>query len=273
MNKKTIILGYLLGFLTAVTLMVLVLLLLTKFTVLNKDYVIKTIKNNDYYNQVYNEINEEMELNLLSTGFTNEILADLYTKEEVIEDINVFINNVFLGQLTTLDKSELRYKLNINIDNFFKKTKLTVMNKDELNKFVSDLVDIYKNEVCLYKFTDGVIPQIPRINNIVNIGIIISVCLLIIFTISLIIIKNKLFSSIIISSGLIILFIRLFIFEKIDSDNILIITEDFSKILRLVMNNIKSNLWLISIILIICGLLILLLESMCKQEKKKALKD
>ena len=269
MNKFKIILGYLVGFVSTILLVILVLLLLTKLTVLSKSYTVNTLKDNDYYDRIYKEIGEEMEIHLLSTGFTNEILDNIYTKEEVIEDINLFIDNSYQGKTTSLDKSEVRFKLKINIDNYVKKTSLTVMNKTELDKFVNDIVDIYKNEICLYGYTDSVITKIPKINKLVNIGIIISaitLCILVFILFKFI--KARFISSIIAASGLIILFIRLFIFEKIDSDNILIITEDFSKILRIVMNSVKSNLLLIPIGLITIGLLILIIEVMCKPQKK-----
>lgn len=269
MNKFKIILGYLVGFVSTILLVILVLLLITKTSLLSKNYVVNTLKDNDYYERINKEIREEMEIHLLSTGFTNEILDNIYTKEEVIEDINLFIDNAYQGKKTTLDKSEMRFKIKINIDNYVKKTSLSVMNKNELEKFVNDIVDIYKKEICLYGYTDSVIPKIPKISRLVDttiIRLIVSLCILVFILIKFT--KARFISSITIATGLIILFIRLFIFEKIDSDNILIITEDFSKILRIVMNNLKSNLLLIPIGLITIGLLILIIEVMCKPQKK-----
>ena len=269
MNKKKIIIGYFCGFLTSIFLVLLILLLIAKFTILNKNYVMKAIENNNYYEKIYNEINDEMELQLLSTGFTNEILKDIYKMEEVIDDINLFIKNAYLGKTTILDKSDIRYRIKINIDNYFKQTKLSISNKNELNKFVNDLVNKYVEEICLYGYTDSVITKIPKLSKLVNIGLISSIVILIILCFILIkYTKSKYFSSIIIASGLIILFIRLFIFEKIDIDNILIITEDFSEILRNYLNFFRNTLLSLSIILIIVGGIIIIVESICKPSKK-----
>lgn len=274
MNRIKIILSYIIGFTSATLLVGLVLLLIAKFTVLNKNFVNETLKSNDYYKKINKEINEEMELQLLSSGFTNVILKDIYTKDEVFEDINLFINNAYQGKIIKLDKSNVRYNILVNIDNYFKETKLTIVNKEDLNNFVNDLVLIYENEISLYHFGDGIITKIPKIERIVNICIIIvSILLVSCFLILLLYVKRGIFSSILISSGLIMLFIRLFVFEKIDVDYLLVITEDFSEILRNLLNNFKNISLIISLIMIFIGIFTLLYSSMCKPKKKKLLFD
>ena len=274
MNRIKIVLSYVIGFISATLLVGLILLLIAKFTILNKNYVNRTLEKYDYYEKVNKEINEEMELQLLSSGFTNEILENVYTKDEIFEDINLFIDNAYQGKLIKFDKSNVRQNIEVNIDNYFKKTKLTVINKQDLSNFVSDLVLIYENEIGLYHLADSIVIKISKIEKIVNISIIV-VCILLVscILIFLLYIKTKIFNSILISSGLIILFIRLFVFEKIDVDYLLIITENFSEILRNLLNNFIDISLIISLILIIIGIFTLIYESMCKPKKKKLLFD
>ena len=270
MSKKNILLGYLFGFITSITLILLVLLLICKFTISNKNYLLNILEKNNYYEKINDEIKEEMELHLLSTGFTNEILENVYTKEEVISDIKIFIDNMYDGKVTILDKSNIRFNLNINIDNFFKKTKLSVMNKTELNNFVDDLTNAYKDEIRLYGFIDDALVKFNKINNIINIGTIITLILFIILSFVLIkIVKIKYYGSIIASGGLIILFIRLFIIEKVDVEELLIITENFSIILRNILINLEKITLISSIILIILGIVIAFINSFEKMKKLK----
>ena len=270
MSKKNILLGYIFGFITSLSLVILVLLLICKFTISNKNYLIKILDENNYYEEINKEIKEEMELHLLSTGFTDDILKDVYTKEEVHDDILLFFNNVYAGNKTILDKSNVRYNIKINIDDFFKKTKLTVMNKDELNKFVDDLTNSYKDEIRLYGYADNAISKFKKANKLVDIGIISALILLSILVFILVkFIKIKYYGSIIISSGLIILFIRLFVFERVDVDELLIITENISVIIRIILNNLQNIMLVSAIGMIIFGIIIEICNSVCQMEKNK----
>lgn len=267
MNKRRIILGYILGFVCTLLLSLLVLLLLFRITVSSKKYILSVLERDNYYEKINDEIKEEMNLYLLSSGFTNEIISDIYTKEDVVSDIQMFIDNTYNGKLTTIDTSGILSKVNENIDEFFKKNNLLTVNKTELNEFTRDLVKIYNDEITLYEFTNSMIPKIPKINKIINLGIIISVASLIILSFILIKIKYRYFSANIIASGFIILFIRLFIFEKIDVNELLIITEEFSLELRNVLVTLQSLSLILGIVLILVGIILTIVNSCVNFEK------
>ena len=70
------------------------------------------------------------------------------------------------------------------------------------------------------------------------------------------------------ASGLIILFSYVIIYEKIDIESILIITDNFSLLIRKILTNLKELFFLLGIVLIIIGIMISIIKSCVKQKKK-----
>ena len=255
--KIKIILNYFIGFIISLLIILTTISLISKYTVFNKNYIINLLDKENYYDKVYNEIQEEMENDIMPSGFTNDIFKDTFTKEDVKKDINMFIDNTYNGKKTIIDTTVLKEKINKNINDFLTKSNLKITDKTGVNNFLNDLVKVYQNEICLYSYTDSLINTFYKLSNIINkIIVILVIVLFIIVILSKLILKFNYLSSSIISSGLIILFIRLFIFEKIDADYLLIITENFSNILAKIINNIGMYLYYVGIGLIILGVII-----------------
>ena len=84
------------------------------------------------------------------------------------------------------------------------------------DKNIRVIVNAYDDEVKLYHFIDILIPYVPKIINYINIVIIACSIALFVLLILLIIVKYRYYSATIMASGLIILFVRLVIIEKID---------------------------------------------------------
>lgn len=263
MNRLKIVFGYLFGFITSIVLVILAILLIFKFTVSEKKYLLKILAENNYYEKVDNEIKEEMSLYILSSGFTDEIYQDVYLYDDLVSDINKYIDSIYIGEVVKLDTSSIKSKITKNIEEFFKKTNETYKESD-LESFVDGLVNVYSDEVLLYHFPDDVIKYIPKITKMIDTGIIVSSILLVILLVILIVIRYSYYIATIISSGLIILFIRLFILERIDVNEILIITENFSEELRIILNNISQLLFIVAIFFIILGIVMLVVSLIVK---------
>ena len=219
--KTKIIVNYLIGFIISVLISITALSLIAKLTVFNKDYIINLLEKENYFEKIYNEILEEMESDIMPSGFTNDIIKDTFTKDEVKEDIKTFINNVYQGNKTTLDKELLKDKIK-----------------------------------CLYSYADGLINTFYKIYHIINkVVIVLLIVLFVLIFLAKLLFKYNYLSSSILASGLIILFIRIFIYERIDADYLLVITENFSNILTLIINTIGNYLLSIGIGLVIFGVI------------------
>ena len=80
--------------------------------------------------------------------------------------------------------------------------------------------------------------------------------------------KNKYLGSVILSVGLMLIYIKIDIFNKVDINNLLIITKEFSKVLRSVINNLGSIIITIGIISILLGIFLIINNSFVKKNNE-----
>lgn len=98
MSKKLKMLSFYFYLLLLTILLLGTILISTiRATVLRPNYIINNLEKINYYDKVYNSINEEMQNYLIQSGLTNDVLTDIYTKEDIKNSLNnsiyTFYNN------------------------------------------------------------------------------------------------------------------------------------------------------------------------------------
>ncbi len=272
-NKLRIIFGYLFSFLSVLLIVCVVLMLIIKFTVFKKGYISNILYKSNYYITLQTNIIEDMEDYMMSSGLPEEILDKIFTEEELKRDVNIFIDNLYLGKKTNLDTNYIRERISQNISDYLKNNNVEVTNDTDLESFKDELIKIYNNQVCLYKTLDGFVGMVKKANNLLNKATIIVSVLLLIVLILTILCKVKYFDSIFISVGIILIFIRFLIYEKIDVENLLIISDNFSKVLKSLLIKIGNIMFNCSIIFIVVGLLLSSIVYFCCKKGNKSLKN
>ena len=267
MNKIRIILQYFLGIIISLLLTVFILTFIFKKTISQKEFLKNTLEKTNYYETIYKETYEEMRIYMISSGLPEEVLKDIYTKKEIKKDVNTFIDYFYEGKKIELDKTSIKNKLMNNIQTYLSKNYETITHKEELSEFISDIEEIYRNEVCLYHTLDSFIKFFHKGINYINFIIDILFWVISILFILECLLKTKFMGAIISSSGINILLIIFLVYEKVDYKNLLIISEYFSKVIREIFQNIIHISIYTSTICIIIGLL---LSFICSFEKKKS---
>lgn len=267
MSRIKLILSYIFGFITSLLISILVMLFIVKYTVLDEKYIKGVLVKNNYYSEVYKGTIEEMKNYMVSSGLDELILDDIFSEKDIKRDINNYIDALYRSDKYEVDTSLVREKLTSNIDTYLTSNNVEVTNKKELELFKDDIVSIYKDEVTFYNRLNLIKGYINKGNKYID-GLIYGCSALILISIVILIVcKYKIISSALISSGLINLFIRLMIYEKIDIKHITIISDYFSESLRFILFRIGYYLLQSSILLIVVGLIILIIESLGKKEK------
>ena len=266
MNRAKFILSYIFGFIASTLISILVILLIGKFTILNIKYVESVLVKNNYYKEVYKGAYEEIENYMVSSGLEDVVLDKIFSENDIKRDINNYLEALYRGESYKVDSSFLNKKLSENIDNYLVSNNFDVEDRHELDLFISDVCNIYEKEVTFYG-------SFKLLNKYINFGIdninglIILVSeLSIICILTILILGNNIISSSIMSSGLILLFIRVMIYEKVDIKNIMIISNYFSESLKYILNRIGYTLLASSILLIVIGLIISIIELVGKKE-------
>ena len=267
MNRIKLILSYIFGFITSLLISIFVILLITKYTVLNEKYIKSVLVKNNYYSEVYEGTIEEMKNYMVSSGLEELVLDGIFTESDIKRDVNSYIDALYKNTKYEIDTSEIRNKLTSNIETDLSSKNVEVTNEKELELFKDDIVDIYKKEVTFYNTLSHVKGLISKCNKYIDSLIYLVGALVMLFTVLLIILKYKIVSSALISSGLINLFLRVMIYEKVDIKNIHIISEYFSESFKYILLRIGHQLLYSSVLLIVVGLIILIIESLGKKEK------
>ena len=268
MNRAKFILSYIFGFIASTLISILVILLIGKFTILNIKYVESVLVKNNYYKEVYKGAYEEIENYMVSSGLEDVVLDKIFSENDIKRDINNYLEALYRGESYKVDSSFLNKKLSENIDNYLVSNNFDVEDRHELDLFISDVCNIYEKEVTFYG-------SFKLLNKYINFGIdninglIILVSeLSIICILTILILGNNIISSSVMSSGLILLFIRVMIYEKVDIKNIMIISNYFSESLKYILGRIGYDLLASSILLIVIGLIISIIEFVGKRKFK-----
>ena len=270
MDKIKLLLKLTLGFITTIIFTLIVIFLILKITILNKNYVLKTLEETNYYNNLTEEIENDMGYNLLSSGLDKTVLNELVIKNEVKSAVMNLIDSIYSGNNYELNNKNITEKLNKNIDEYLKKNNIMIVDKKSLNSYTKKITEIYEKEISLYGYLNNHTTKFAKVNNLILIAIPI---LALFFLLNLIIIKQKFngrYAGVtILSSGLILLFIKEYIIKKVDFENLIVISETFSKTLKQILIDIDNYILIASILLIILGTLLNIINAYRKKKIKK----
>lgn len=266
MNRVKLILSYLFGFITSVLLSIIVILIILKFVVLDKENIKNVLVKNNYYNEVYKGTLEEMQNYMVSSGLEENILDDIFSENDIKTEINNYIDSIYSQTKYSVNSDKVKERLTNNINNYLSSNNLDVTNRNELDLFIKDMINIYENQITFYKAFNYVTGIINKVLNNFDRLIDLTYILTVIVIIIMYLVRNMFISSSILSGGFILLFTRFMIYEKIDIDNIMIISEYFSESFKYILYRIGHYLLLGSVLLIALGLIILIIESLGKKK-------
>ena len=269
MSRAKIILSYLVGLLLSMCLLILALLLIIRKTIFDKSFMYRVIDENNYYVNVYNRIDENVKDYMMSSGLEEDILDGVIEEDNVKKDAKNFIDSIYKGEVYIVNTEEIESKLRSNINDYLKKHNLGVDNTSELDMFISDIGKIYKNEINLYDMVNGLAPRVVKYTNIIDKVIIVDSVIVGVLFILMIVLNVVSVGSSILSSGISLILVRLFIFERIDSENVLIISDYFSLIIRNILRYINNYLLEVGLVLVISGFIISLFRNKKKKVEKK----
>ena len=267
MAKK--IISYIISFLLVIILIVFTLLQTVKLTILNKSYVENKINNSNYYTELSETINEKFKNYIMQSGMEDRIFENLFTEEKLKNDFSKVLDAIYENKQLSIDTTEIKNKLDDNIEQYLKENKIKKTNKDkeQIATFEEVIIQNYVSSVQYSSSSINSIANIVKIyNSYLKIVLNISIVLTIVLIIVLILLNVKNFkkvlsyigTSLIATSGLIVIGL---IFEKINLnlEHSIIFDETLSIIIRLLVNNVIGILYKISIVSITVGMIFIII--------------
>ena len=269
------IISIILAFLLMLSILLTVALQIVSSTILNKDYIFGKLDEANYYNNVYEQIKDSLAGYIGPSGLDEEVLENIYTREQVKEDINLIINNIYENKDDKINTEDIKEKLQNNIEASVGSGLLTKENKKSIEDFIDKIADEYVQNISHDPYFEKLGIIMNKAKDIVGKvdGIIIFVPIILAVVILLLNIKQissaiRFISISILTSGLIGIVIKLFIEAKINISNILIINDSFSEVIKNVINSILNNINTMSIIGIIGSIVLIVLTNVIKVNRQ-----
>lgn len=255
------ILKYLLLFISSILVIIVTLVTTLRFTLLNSDYVKNEFEKNNYYKKLTAEIKTEMSYYTNQSGFTDDVLDNIFTETDVSYDFNRYINSLYTGDEFTVDTQKIENNLNKNINAQLKGSSFKVTNTEEIKKFVNQMTTIYEKEIKLMGYVDSAKNLVFKIVSMCDKALfVLIVGLLLNISIYLKLFKTKDLSVMFYTSSFLLLFFILYFKNSIDINNISIYSKLVSKIIKELINSFLNIICISSASLFGLGFIIDLLR-------------
>lgn len=269
------VVSIILAFLLMLSILLTVAIQVISTTILNKDYILGKLEETNYYNNVYEQIKDSLEGYIGPSGLDEEVLENIYTREQVKEDINLVIDNIYENKDDKINTEDIKEKLQNNIEASVGSGLLTKENQDSIEDFIDKIADEYVQNISHDPYFEKLGTIMNSVNNILDRvdGIVIFVPIILAVIILLLNIKQisnaiRFIAIGVLSSGIIALVVKLFIEAKINISNILIINDSFSEVIKSVINDILGTINIMSIVGIIVSIILIILANIIKVNKQ-----
>lgn len=258
------IINILIAFVLTLLILADFITILAKNTLLNENYIIEKLAENEYYEKVKIDLDNEFENYLYQSGLPEEVFDNLYLEENLKSDINSVIDGLYKGTEIEINTDYIEEQLISNINQYLEKEN-RVLNEEEQNNvdiFRTIISDSYKNKInFLANYVDNVYNIINKISTYLDKAIIIFATMTIFLLLFGILLNLKTiyeflnFIAIsIFSAGVLIKFVSIAIIKNIDIENLLLINQSFSDFCKFIINDILKDFNMFSIIGIVLGI-------------------
>lgn len=264
---------YLIKFLNAVLVVVLtvciigfVILKVASSTILKETYIHKMMVESKYYDNLYEEIKSNFENYIGPSGFDENILDDICSKQDIQNDTEKILDNIYEGKGEKINTEEIKSRI---IDRINQKVQeqdniITEKMQASIKKFAETIADEYINTISHTEYEEQLNSLYKEITKLVEIAqkalfftIAIIVSLLIVLNI-----KNLYCSALsigiaICSSGAFIIAIYYIIHGNVKISQLKILNNAISLALQNTVTDILSITFKIGWILTIIGIILI----------------
>lgn len=244
----------------------IVILKVASTTILKETYVHKMVEKSKYYDNLYEEIKSNFENYIGPSGFDENILDDICSKQDIQNDTETILDNIYEGKGEIINTEEIKSRI---IDKINQKVQeqdniITEKMQASIKKFAETIADEYINTISHTEYEEQLNSLYKEITKLVEIAqkalfftIAIIVSLLIVLNI-----KNLYCSALsigiaICSSGAFIIAIYYIIHGNVKISQLKILNNAISLALQNTVTDILSITFKIGWILTIIGIILI----------------
>ncbi len=143
------ILRYFLAVLLGICLLGLLITNIVSTTILEKAFVYDILNKSDYYNKIYDEVYTDFALFTFQSGFDDDILKDIVSKEKITADTNIVIENYYGDVQNTIEVDSIKENLQRNIDEYLSENNLQA-ESSSIEGFKTLIAETYNTTISHY---------------------------------------------------------------------------------------------------------------------------
>jgi len=265
--KINFLLKYVVSFILFVSIYILVLGVTIKLTIFNESYLKERLASNNYYQLLYDKVQEEMSYYITQSGLEEDVIKDIVKVNKIQEDTNNVIQSIYDNKEYIIDTYEIEKKLNENINLYLVNKNIKVDSQKDLDNFVLSISDVYKNSVSIDFFSNYLFIHSNNLNSLLMIS---STFIFTSFIFLRFVLNQKNLISVFMSVGFTLLLTVFLIKENINIENILFYSSEFSLIIRNVFLDIIHIFNLVSVFLLNFSIFLIIFKEFIKRKSNNS---
>ena len=244
----------------------IVILKVASTTILKETYVHKMMEESKYYDNLYEEIKSNFENYIGPSGFDENILDDICSKQDIQNDTETILDNIYEGKGEKINTEEIKSRI---IDKINQKVQeqdniITEKMQASIKKFAETIADEYINTISHTEYEEqlnSLYKEITKLVEIAQKALFITIAIIVLLLIVLNI-KNLYCSALsigiaICSSGAFIIAIYYIIHGNVKISQLKILNNAISLALQNTVTDILSITFKIGWILTIIGIILI----------------
>lgn len=275
------IITFIFTFVLSIMILLCLVINVCSSTVLNQEYVLSKLEENNYYEKTYNMVKDNFENYIQQSGLDDDVLENIVTQEEIKKDTIQILDNIYVGiSGDDISTKNIKERLQQNIDKSLENRKLSSESKEAIDSFITKIGNEYDNTILNTKYEDSLNIIYKKVVDLK--GILLKVVTVSIgFSIIVIIITNfkKIYKTVsaisvsLLSSGMFLVFVKVYIDKKVKLQSILILNNNISEVFRNVLVEIFDKFLIYGIILSVLGLVLLIVSNLIHNIRKYDLNE
>lgn len=213
------------------------------------------MEKQNYFERLSKDIENEMKLDIISSGLPSSVLEGLFNEEMIKQEIQKSLEHTYQKESYEIDTSVVEENLNKNIQSYLEKNNIVITDEEALKTFVKDTVGIYKSGINLYGYSKYIKQIIIKVKEpiswamfiliITEVFLIGGMCLLR---------KENHLGATFLTTAILLFLTTYYINERLDIKHIFIFNEFFSDTIKGIANQALEKMKYSQIILILCFL-------------------
>lgn len=260
MNTVIKIIRFILLIVLTVSIIALVFINIASSTILNKEYILGKMDETFYYMDIREELENNFENYIGQSGLDEEVMNNIVTEEKIKEDTGIILSNIYEGTSEEISTEEIEQNLRTNIENSLNHD-LTATQERMVNQYIDTICEQYLNIMSHTSYENNIHNVLVKINGYIElankvliISIAVSALLIIISDYKKIIKALSHLGIGLFASGTFGVIVDMYINAKIKIDNIVILNDAISEVIRNILNNIFITIRNQGVILLVIGI-------------------